>query len=109
MNAWMDRYYMCSVSGLPGSGWFSARVGVWREGMLSYRIQVVISESPGVIFLKLPDTFSPELLLYQSLQCAISGAGRPTPPKIHLIQPVTGDRNFFHRIQNLSFIIRDKC
>lgn len=107
MAGWMDRYYICSVSGLPGNGWFSARVGVWREGRLSYRIQIVISESPGVIFLKLLAA-SPQDMPYQSLLCATSGAGRPTPPEIYLIQPVTGDRNFFHRIQNLSFIIRDK-
>ena len=107
MAGWLDRYYIFTVSGILGNGWFSARVGVGREGRLSYRIQIVISESPGVIFLKLLSA-SPQDMPYQSLLCGTSRAGRPTPPKIHLIQPVTGDRNFFHRIQNLSFIIRDK-
>lgn len=38
------------MSGLPINGWFSEKDGVWREGRLSYRIQAVMSESPGMIF-----------------------------------------------------------
>lgn len=120
----MDRHYICSVSGLPVNGWFSVRDGVWREGRLSYRIQVVISESPAVLFLKLPDAFSPghiipgptlcsspaySTLVYCGVVHTLYFRGR----KAHFTRntshtTVTGDRNFFNRTQNLSFIIGDE-
>ena len=84
---------MISAQCLPVNRWFAMKDGVWREGGLSYRIQVVMPESPAVIFFKFPDTSSPQGVSDQSLERATSEAGRPISPKIHLIQRVTGDRN----------------